>query len=433
MPRLLKNHFQGLLVPHAGYQYSGRIAALAYRLLKGKKVDTVVLLGRSHQARFKGAIIDDRQFWQTPLGKVELDAELFGYLYKDDHFHVNQFLLDNEHSLEVQVPFIQMVASQAKIFPLLLGEASEDNLQKVVLALKTVMRKRPNMIFVASSDMSHYHSLDKAEEIDRHCLKLLEKKDFSGLKEALETRRVELCGDAAVLTLLSLARGQKSWAIKCLGYSTSAESTRDRSRVVGYGALVITIGENKKEGEESMFNQEQKRTLLKIARETIVAHLKGQKWPATETEDLVLREKRGVFVTLRRKRDHQLRGCIGLILPELPLIEAVQKMAIEAATGDPRFSPVSLAEMNDVEIEISVLSVPRKVKGAEEVVLGRDGVIIKRGFRQGVFLPQVAEETGWGKEEFLSNLCAHKAGLPADAWKEKDTEIYTFQAEVFSE
>ncbi|MCM8815459.1 MAG: AmmeMemoRadiSam system protein A, partial [Candidatus Omnitrophica bacterium] len=113
--------------------------------------------------------------------------------------------------------------------------------------------------------------------------------------------------------------------------------------------------------------------------------------------------------------------------------QAVRDMAIESATGDPRFLPVSLKELKEIEIEISVLTVPVRVSSPDEIVLGRDGVIVKKGFRQGVFLPQVADETGWTKEQFLSALCAHKAGLDPDAWKNPDTELYIFQAEVFSE
>jgi len=181
-----------------------------------------------------------------------------------------------------------------------------------------------------------------------------------------------------------------------------------------------------------MLTKEQKKKLLKIARETLESYLKqNNKIPKIDEEDPVLNEKRGVFVTL--KKDNNLRGCIGYIYPVLPLIEGVKKMAIEAATGDPRFTPVNYKELKDIEIEISVLTVPKRVKSIDEIVLGRDGVIVKRGYNQGIFLPQVADETGWDKEEFLSQLCWQKAGLPPDAWKDSETELYTFQAEVFSE
>jgi len=180
-----------------------------------------------------------------------------------------------------------------------------------------------------------------------------------------------------------------------------------------------------------MLTEQQKDKLLWIARETLACYLSGKEIPPIAADDPVLQEKRGVFVTL--KEGNELRGCIGYIQSVEPLAGAVRDMAIQSATGDPRFSPVRYDDLKNIRIEISVLTVPVRVKDAGEVVLKRDGVIIKRGHRQGVFLPQVADETGWNKEEFLSNLCQYKAGLPPDAWKEKSTEIYTFQAEVFAE
>jgi len=180
-----------------------------------------------------------------------------------------------------------------------------------------------------------------------------------------------------------------------------------------------------------MLTEQQKEKLLGIARETLACYLSGKEIPPIAADDPVLQEKRGVFVTL--KEGNELRGCIGYIQSVEPLAGAVRDMAIQSATGDPRFSPVRYDDLKNIRIEISVLTVPVRVKDAGEVVLKRDGVIIKRGHRQGVFLPQVADETGWNKEEFLSNLCQYKAGLPPDAWKEKSTEIYTFQAEVFAE
>jgi len=430
-PAKVEGQLSGIIVPHAGYIYSGATAGLAYSLLRGRKIGTVILLGQSHRARFTGAIIDDRDAWKTPLGSINLNKELFSRLYKKSCFHVNRFWMDEEHSLEVQVPFLQVVAETSKIFPILVGDAEADNIKKIAAELNEVIGNRQDTIIVISTDMSHYHPLEVATKIDWVCLRLLENRDIKGLREQLEKRQVELCGEAAVLTLLSLLSSRENWNIQVLGYSTSAQASGDKSRVVGYGALAVTVESKKKSGGEAMLNEQQRKKLLQLARETILCHLRGEKLPSVETDDARLKEKRGVFVTL--KKNDNLRGCIGLIIPVTPLMEAVQKMAIESATGDPRFPPVTISEMKEIKIEISVLTVPRRVNSAEDIVLGRDGVIVKRGFRQGVFLPQVAEETGWNKEQFLSNLCAHKAGLPARAWEEKETELYTFQAEVFSE
>lgn len=180
-----------------------------------------------------------------------------------------------------------------------------------------------------------------------------------------------------------------------------------------------------------MLNKEQRGKLLKLARDSIRRFLEtGKKLEVTESDPALTRDA-GAFVTLHK--DGQLRGCIGNFTGSDPLYLNIRDMAVEAATGDPRFPPVTLKEMDNIDIEISVLSTPEKVKSAEEVELGKHGVMVKKGFRGGVFLPQVATETGWSKEEFLSTLCAHKAGISADSWKDGSADIYTFTAEVFSE
>ncbi|HGE72332.1 TPA: AmmeMemoRadiSam system protein A [Candidatus Poribacteria bacterium] len=182
---------------------------------------------------------------------------------------------------------------------------------------------------------------------------------------------------------------------------------------------------------DSPLNEEQQKILLKLARDTIETYLKTGKRMQFETDDERLKVKQGAFVTLRKHGN--LRGCIGHILPVEPLCDTVIDMAIASSTEDPRFRRVTLDEMKDIDIEISVLSVPRRVKSADEIELGKHGVIVSKGMRKGVFLPQVATETGWDKVTFLEHLCADKAGLSKDAWKDKDTVIEVFTAQLFEE
>ena len=181
----------------------------------------------------------------------------------------------------------------------------------------------------------------------------------------------------------------------------------------------------------TMLNSEQKQILLKVARETMETYIKTGKTPTFKIVDSLLNEECGSFVTLHKKG--QLRGCIGNIIGSMPLWETIRSMAIESATGDPRFSAVTEDELEQIDIEISVLSHPKRIENIDEFHLGEHGVIIKRGSNQGVFLPQVAQETDWSKEEFLSYLCSHKAGLSPNAWKDNDTEIHIFSAQVFKE
>lgn len=180
-----------------------------------------------------------------------------------------------------------------------------------------------------------------------------------------------------------------------------------------------------------MLNEEERDFLLRSARHAVKTYLETGRVKIMSNPDQTLKEARGAFVTLYQGAE--LRGCIGLLESGQPLYETICRMAVEAAVKDPRFPPVSLSELPGLRFEISIITRPVRVSGPEEIVMKRDGVIVRRGNCQGVFLPQVAEETGWEKEKFLSVLCSHKAGLPSDAWKEKDTEMYTFQAEVFFE
>lgn len=424
----------GLIVPHAGYIYSGKTAGYAYRQIADKKIETVFLIGRSHRANFLGIVTDDRDLWQTPLGNVAVDKKIVSEIVVKPGFRVDYDVMDSEHSLEVQVPFLQSVIKNSfKIVPILVGCENEKELDIYADYIFPYVKKQKNSIVIMSTDLSHYHTDEVARKMDSKAISILESGNFSGLIEGMKNGDFELCGVSAVYLGLKILSKISPLRIKSLNYSNSADTTKDKSRVVGYGALAV-YSQAKKDSipkEKKMLNESQKKALLKIARETLQYHFSGKKLPELKIDDPVLAEKRGVFVTLRKKGE--LRGCIGMILPQEELARAVRSMAIQSATSDPRFPPVSIDELKDIEIEISVLTVPVRVSSPDEIVLGRHGVIVKRGFRQGVFLPQVADETGWTKEQFLSALCAHKAGLEPDAWKKSDTELYIFEAEVFSE
>lgn len=424
----------GLIVPHAGYIYSGKTAGFAYALIKDKKIDTVFLVGRSHRTRFLGIITDDRDFWATPLGNVAIDKKLVSDLVVKPGFRVDYDIMDKEHSLEVQVPFLQCaIKGDFKIVPILVGCENKEELDLYAKYIAPFVGKQKNSILVLSTDLSHYHSDDIARKMDEKAISTIESGKFTRILEAASKGEFELCGVSAVYLGLKILSEITPIEIRFLNYSNSGDTTLDKSSVVGYVSMAIFAKEKKslQKKEKDMLSKTQRQLLLKIARETLENYLAKKKLPELKIDDPSLLEKRGVFVTLRKKGE--LRGCIGTLLPQEPLANAVRSMAIQSATGDPRFPSVTLEELKDIEIEISVLTVPVKVSSPDEIVLGRDGVIVKKGFRQGVFLPQVADETGWTKEQFLSALCAHKAGLEPDAWKKPDTELYIFQAEVFSE
>jgi len=428
-----------LISPHAGYIYSGQVAAYAYRQLEGEDFDTIILLGPSHYVPVKGASVYAEGWWQTPLGKVEVDSEIAKEIIrKHEWFHFDDEAHKNEHSLEVQLPFLQLTLKDFKIVAIVMNDSSQEFCQLLADAIVRSKGKK-RILIVASTDMSHYHTYGKACLIDGVTMRDLENFDMDSLRKHLSRGEGELCGSAAVFTALLAAKACGANNVRVLKYANSGDVTGDEARVVGYGAFAITGMREEKRTPESekvkgggeMLNKKQQKILLSIARKTIEEYIRSRKMPEIEVDDPALKEKRGVFVTLHRKG--MLRGCIGYIMPIEELYKAVSKMAIESSTGDPRFPPVTPQEIEQIQIEISVLTVPERIKSVDEIELGKHGVIVKKGVHQGVFLPQVATETGWSKEEFLNRLCYDKAHLPEDAWKDNDTEIYTFSAQVFEE
>jgi len=200
---------------------------------------------------------------------------------------------------------------------------------------------------------------------------------------------------------------------------------------VGYSAVAfVESGEKEKEPVSDELNQAEKQSLLSIARTTLESCVRGKALPAVKPQTVRLSEKRGVFVTLHRKG--QLRGCIGYVEGVKPLFQAVADMAVSASTEDPRFRPVSPDELKEIDIEITVLSPLRPIPGPESVEVGRHGLVIRKGFRSGLLLPQVPVEQGWDRERFLRGIC-EKAGLPPEAWKEKDAQLFVFTGQVFGE
>ncbi|MCK4533874.1 AmmeMemoRadiSam system protein A, partial [bacterium] len=295
----------------------------------------------------------------------------------------------------------------------------------------------------ASTDMSHYYVYGKACLMDGLTLRLLEEYNIEGLINNVGKGDCELCGMAGVITLMESCKTLGANKIKLLNYANSGDVTGNKNRVVGYSSLVVSRHYSKTEltkkkelkssqrGKKMLINESQKEKLLKIARLTLETYLTTKNKPDFQIEDEILKEKRGTFVTLHK--NDKLRGCIGNMVGQKALWKTVRDMVIESALNDSRFSPVTKEELNQIDIEISVLTPLERVDDVEKIIMGKHGVIIKKGFRQGVFLPQVADETGWSREEFLSALCSHKAGLPVDAWKDKDVEIYIFSAQVFGE
>jgi AmmeMemoRadiSam system protein B/AmmeMemoRadiSam system protein A len=411
----------GIVAPHAGYVYSGRTAAAAYALLRGTPIDTVIIIGPSHRFAFDGVSIWPDGGFETPLGLARVDKALAGEIAKASGSRFRPEAFAEEHSVEVQVPFVQRALPGAAIVPIVMGAQTRATVRTLAAALIKTCRDR-KVVVVASTDLSHFLPKDQAEAADAGTAALIQ-----AMKTETIIRRVEagdniMCGGGPVASLLLLAEKSGRPRVEILART---DSSGFGGPVVGYLAAAVLS----EAPEEFTLTADEKADLLKLARAALTEFLARR----TEIEDLTGRAKfatpRGAFVTLTKAGD--LRGCIGFIEPVLPLGRAVIRTAIYAATEDPRFPPVGAAELKDLRIEISVLTPAREVANPAQVVVGTHGLIVEKDGAKGVLLPQVPVENGWDRETFLDQGCL-KAGLPADAWKH-GARLSVFQAIVFHE
>ena len=426
-----------LVSPHAGYMYSGQVAAYAYKLVEGKTFDSVVVIAPSHRALFKGASIYDRGGYRTPLGLVPVDVELSKKMMEKRK--EIQFLPEahaEEHSLEVQIPFLQVVLKSFKLIPIVMEPYwSWETCQTVASGIAETVKGK-NVLLIASSDLSHFHSYEKAVELDKIVLNHIEQFNPEGLNRDLKQNRCEACGGGPIISIMLAAKALGANKGKVLKYLNSGDVTGDRSRVVGYvaGVFYKTAGgtekmkEEKRVGVDLGLSEQDKKNLHQIAKAVIENKVRGKPIPEFKVESPILKENRGAFVTINKKG--QLRGCIGYIEGRGPLHRTIEEMAEAAAFRDPRFTPVTEKELPDLEIEISVLTPLRRITDVSEIQVGKHGIYIKKGWLSGLLLPQVATEYGWDRQTFLDHTC-QKAGLPSNAWKDKNTEIYIFSADIF--
>ena len=428
------DNIRALICPHAGYEYSGPVAAYGYRAIQGKSYDTVVIIAPSHHLDFDGVAIWPKGAFKTPLGEVAVDEELCAKL-KDLDPSVKDMpqAFDQEHAVEVQLPFLQKILKNFKIVPLIMGRFALSDCEFLGHSL-ALLSKDKNTLLVVSTDLSHYYPYEQANRMDKATIFYIETLNAEGLYQQARQGICEACGLGGVLSSIFYAK-ELGLESKVLKIANSGDTTFDYSKVVGYGSVAmykpVSTSVASGEGEKNMLNEKQRERLLEIARQSIETYVKTGKRLEVKESDPVLNAQCGAFVSLHEKGE--LRGCIGNMVGRQPLYLTIRDMAVEAGVNDPRFSSLKSSELKDIKIEISVLSPLKKASSADEIKMGVHGVMVCRGLNSGVFLPQVATETGWSKEEFLGNLCLQKAGLPADAWKDKKTDLYTFTAEVFSE
>jgi AmmeMemoRadiSam system protein B/AmmeMemoRadiSam system protein A len=426
-PTAIDGKLIGLISPHAGYMYSGGVAAHGYRAVKGKHYEAVIIIAPSHHVYLEGSSIYSIGPYRTPIGLVEVDRQLAQAIMESEasiSFRPEAHL--REHSLEVQLPFLQMVIPDLKIVPIIMGDQSIENCRSLATAIAANVKGR-EVLLVASSDLSHFHPYDDARELDGVVIEHVKNYDPEGLSRALGSRKCEACGGGPMITVMLASKEMGANSTAILKYANSGDVTGDRSNVVGYLSAAILARESV--GVDLGLGHEEKTELLRLARQSIEAQLLGRPMPDRDTDSPSLQEKAGAFVTLTRHG--QLRGCIGHIRGVEPLYTTVSKMAVAAAVEDPRFQPMTADELGEISIEISVLTPLKKTADPDKITVGRDGIYIEKGLNRGLLLPQVAVEHGWERYEFLDHTCL-KAGLPKGSWRE-GADIYTFSAQIFSE
>ncbi len=412
-----------LISPHAGYVYSGQVAAHAYCLVQGKDYQTVVIIGPSHRHGFKGCSIYPKGAYETPLGTLEVNEALASELSEATGFGYVPQVHRHEHSIEVQIPFIQKVLPSAKIVPVLMGIQSEKTITTLAKALSEVLPDKKALV-IASTDLSHFFPKQKANEIDSNTASLIQSFETDSLIRKLGRGENIMCGGGPVISTLLYAQSRDEPGIEILRYADSSDVGGPQSQVVGYLAAVLYF-----KGPESTFRLSAgvKKELLHLASTAINHFIKEKKVIDYRTQNKDLLTKKGAFVTLKKKGS--LRGCIGFIEPVFPLYETIIRAAIYAAVQDQRFPPVRADELKDLEIEISVLTTPQRIHDPLLIKVGKHGLIISQGDHRGILLPQVPVENNWPREEFLERACL-KAGLPRNAWT-SGAEIYIFEAIIF--
>jgi len=433
---------RAIIVPHAGYMYSGRTAAHAFaELREHNQFKNVFLIGSSHVEAFDGACVFHGSGFETPLGLVPVNSEITGLLQQNNIFKFPQQYQMEDHVLEVELPFLQYLLEPGfNIVPITIGTKSLYALEKIAEKLNPYFTE--GNLFVISTDLSHYPSYSDAVKADSLVIQSILSGDRDVFETAVRSNEnaglknyvTAICGFSAVYVLMTLTAENKTLRYQKLKYSNSGDVSGDFNRVVGYTAIVLRdTGQIESEIAEDSFSisEQDKKQMFGIAHGSIEAKLHGTPYQLPDSMTATLKENCGAFVTLHL--NNKLRGCIGTFRQDRELSRNIQEMAIAAAFNDPRFEPLTAEEYKNIDIEISVLTPMQKIDSIEQIIPGKHGIYIKRGNVSGTFLPQVATETGWTLEEFLGHCSRDKAGIGWDGWKDEETEIYIYEAIVLHE
>ena len=448
-----------MILPHAGYRYSGEIAVRALKTTD-KKYSRIIVIGPSHTAYMEEMLSVPRvTHYETPLGEVPLDVNFINKLLEYPVFRSTPYAHTEEHSIQIELPLLQYKRKDFKFVPIVAGHCSTETIRKAGSILNNLVDDQT--LVIASSDFVHYgprfsyvpfreNVAEQIKKVDMGAYEHIANLDYKGFVNYKQATGATICGYVPIAILLSML--QKPAKSHLIEYATSGEMTGDYRHSVSYlsaafsGAWPKNPATPLKPGNPEL-SEKDKEQLLTLARKTITHYLQKKQVPQPTEFGITISESmkvpRAAFVTLKKtaflkksaqekpQKVSQLRGCIGDIFPRRPLYKSIIGNAINAAVKDRRFRPITIDECNDITIEISALTVPKPISSPDEIRIGTDGVVLNKDSRSAVFLPQVAPEQGWNLDQTLTNLSL-KAGLAGDAWKE-GASFLVFQAVVFGE
>ncbi len=439
-PPKIEGTIIGMVAPHAGYVYSGHVAASGYDLLKNKSINRVVVISPSHIAAFDGSAVYHGTGYRTPLGTIPVDQEFCKKL-ADQHSSIT--LSDDghetrrqgrmEHALEVQLPFLQSVLKDFNLVPIIMGDQQYETCRALGIALADLI-KDDKTVIIASSDLSHFHPYDEAVKLDEKVLTAVREWDYINLSRNLSSRVWEACGGGPIVATMIASERLGANQSQIIKYANSGDvPIGEKNSVVGYMSAIFyrTKSSSQKGDFDFKLTENEQKHLMDIAKKSVRSAVEAGKIHECSSGGYASLEKdRGAFVTLNERG--RLRGCIGYVSAVQPLYETIRGAAISAALKDSRFPPVKKEELNQITYEISVLSPFHRIYDTDRIEVGKHGLMIRKGKNEGLLLPQVATDNGWNRLTFLQQTC-RKAGLSPDAWKDAETDIFVFSAFVFGE
>jgi len=405
--KAVKEDVIGLVSPHAGYIYSGPVAGAVISKIKFK--DTFIIMGPSHTGRGKPFSIMTEGIWKTPLGEVEIDSELgkrilatSSYLQEDSAAH------QYEHSIEVQLPFLQYFRSDIRLVPIMLAYSTGAIYKEIGKEIAKVIKDlSKEVVIIASSDMTHYEPQESTQKKDTQAIEAILDLNEDELLKRVDQLNISMCGYAPVVSLISAAKELGATGAELVKYQTSGDTNGDYSSVVGYAGVIITG----------------MHPLARLAKRTVETFVQEGKTPQSGGLTPEMKEKMGVFVSIHKFGE--LRGCVGTIEPiKKNVADEIIANAVSSATRDPRFPPVAPIELKDLSYKVDVLTKPEPVASQDQLDHKKYGVIVEAGFKRGLLLPDLE---GVDSVDYQIDVCRQKAGIAPD----EPVKLYRFEVKRY--